>query len=267
MWFDGQAEQFDDTAGLDPAVGRRVGEAILDVSGATGDDVILDIGAGTGAIGRHFAAFPRRYLGLELSRAMLEIFQRKLEPPPRNMLLAEADCDRPWPIGARTVAVVFASRVVHHLELRHFAQETQRVCRPGGHLLLGRVTRDAGSLPSRLQRYKRALLAEHGFSAGGGGQAVHRLVDMSREMGATELPPVTVARWTRTATPRQLLTAWERKPQLISGASSRTMSAEQRGAIIDALTGWTREELGDLDRAQEFAEEYTMHGVIWNQIS
>jgi SAM-dependent methyltransferase len=261
MWFDGQADQFDDSAGLDPAVGRSVGQAILDLSGAAGDDVILDIGAGTGAIGRHFATFPPRYLGLELSRSMLAIFQRKLEPPPRNMLLAEANGDRPWPVGARSVTVVFASRVVHHLNPRHFVEETRRVCRPGGCLLLGRVTRDAGSLPSRLQRYKRTLLAEHGFSTGGGGQAVHRVLEDVCAMGAAGLPPSTVARWTRTATPRQLLAHWEGKPQLISGAASKAMSAEQRSSIVDALTGWARAELGDLDRAHEFIEEYTLHGA------
>jgi ubiquinone/menaquinone biosynthesis C-methylase UbiE len=261
MWFDGQAKQFDDSAGLEPEVGRRIAQAILDLSGATGDDVILDIGAGTGAIGRHFATFPDRYLGLELSRSMLALFRRKLVPLPRNMLLAEADCDRPWPIGARTVTVVFASRVVHHLKPRHFVQETQRVCRPGGCLLLGRVTRDADSLPSRLQRYKRTLLAEHGFSTPGGGQAVHQVVDASCATGATELPPATVARWTRSATPRQLLAAWEGKPQLISSVASKKMSVEQRAAIVNALTSWTRAEFGDLDRAQEFSEEYTLHGA------
>src|SRR5262245_33066409 len=113
MWFDGQAEQFDDSAGLEPAVGRRVAQAILELSGATGDDVILDIGTGTGAVGWHFAGLPNRYLGLDLSRPMLEIFRRKLGQLPPHMLLVQADGDRTWPIGARTVAVVFASRVVH----------------------------------------------------------------------------------------------------------------------------------------------------------
>lgn len=261
MWFDGQAGQFDDSAGLEPGVGRRVAESILNVSGATGDGVILDIGAGTGAIGSHFAAFPDRYLGLEVSRNMLAIFQRKLVPSPRNILLAEANCDRPWPVGDRTVTVVFASRVVHHLERGHFVSETQRVCRPGGCLLLGRVTRDADSLQGRFQRYKRTLLAEHGFSAPGGGQAVHQVVDASCAMGAKKLPPVTVARWTRSATPRQLLANWEGKPQLISNLRGKAMSAEQRAAVVSALTGWARDELGDLDQLQELTEEYTLHGV------
>ena len=261
MWFDGQAKQFDDSSGLDPAVGGRVAEAILELSGATGDDVILDIGAGTGAIGGRFATLSNRYFGLDLSWHMLEIFQRKLAPPPPNMLLLQTDNDRPWPISDRTVTVVFASRVVHHLKPQHFIQETQRVCRPGGSLLLGRVTRDADSLPSRLQRYKKTLLAEHGFPKTGGEQAVHQVVDACRAMGATVWPPAMVARWTRSATPRQLIAAWEGKPHLTSGTTSKEMSAEQRTAIVNALTDWARAELGDLDGAHEFGQEYTLHGV------
>lgn len=260
MWFDGQASEFDDSAGLDPAVSRRVGQAILDASGATEDDAILDIGAGTGAIGCHFAALPNPYVALELSRDMLAIFRRKLDPLPRSARLAQADCDQPWPIGSRTMSIVFASRVVHHLTPAHFLEETRRVCRAGGYLFLGRVTREPGSLPNRLQRYKRTLLAGHGFSPPGGEQAVQRILDASRDLGAAELPPVTVARWTRTATPRQLLANWEGKPQLMSGPT-RSMSPEQRAALVEDLTAWARAELGDLDRAQEFEQQYKLYGV------
>jgi SAM-dependent methyltransferase len=265
MWFDGQAKDFEDSSGFEPAVGRSVAQAV--VEGALGDEVILDIGAGTGTIGRHFAAFPHRYLGQELSRGMLTMFQQSLDPLPRNMLLAEADCDRPWPIADRTVTVVFASRVIHHLNLTHFVEETQRVCRPGGRLLLGRVTRDPESLPSRLQRYKRTLLEEHGLSIGGGEKAVPKVLDACSAMGATALPPATVARWTRSVTPRQLLNAWEGKPQLTSNAAGKGMSADQRAATVNALTGWARAEFGDLDQAHEVAQEYRLQGVTWNRIS
>ena len=67
-------------------------------------------------------------------------------------------------------------------------------------------------------------------------------------------------RWTRSATPRQLLASWEGKPQLSSGPSME-MGAEQRAAIINALTDWACAEFGDLDRALPFAQEYTLQGA------
>jgi SAM-dependent methyltransferase len=261
MWFDGQADQFDDCSGLGPEIGRPIAQAILEWSGAAGDDVILDVGAGTGAIGRHFATLSCRYLGLDLSGPMLEVFRRKEGPLPRHMLLMRADSDRPWPIRDRALAVVFASRVLHHLQVRHVVQEVLRVCRPGGCLLLGRGARDADSMPSRLQRQKRRLLADHGLGTPGGGQAVQQVLDECCARGAIALPPTTAARWARSATPRQLLAAWEAKPHLNSAARGQEMNAGQRAAIVSALADWARGEFGDLDRVQEFAEEYTLQGV------
>lgn len=261
MWFDGQADQFDDTAGFTPVVGRGIAEAIVDRCGCTSDDVILDLGTGTGAIGLHFAALSIHYLGLDRSMPMLEVFRRKLGPLPPHMLLLQADSDRPWPIRDRAMAVVFASRVVHHLSTPHVVREVWRVCRPGGWLLLGRVTRAPESLASRLQRQKRALLAEQGIRPAGGGEAIQQLVAVFCEHGAHPSPPTSVARWNRTATARQILSKWEGKPELMSRSQGHPLSTAERGRVVKALTDWVRQEVGDLDRPEEFAEEYLLYGV------
>jgi SAM-dependent methyltransferase len=261
MWFDGRAEQFDDCAGLEPDVGRRIAVTILGLSGAADGDVILDLGTGTGAVGCHFAALPCRYLGLDQSRRMLDVFRRKLGDVPRHMLLAQADGDRPWPIRDRALTAIFASRVVHHMRASPVVEEVLRTGRPGGCLLLGRVVRDADSLPSRLQRFKRSLLAEHGLRTRGGGRAVQEVIDACCIRGAVALPRAVVSRWVRTATPRQLLAAWEEKPRLSNSAEGGELTDERRAAILDALTEQARQEFGDLDRAREFAEEYTLEGA------
>jgi SAM-dependent methyltransferase len=261
MWFDGQAEHFDDVAGLAPQVGRDIAQAIWEWGGCGSADVLLDVGTGTGAIGLYFAGLPIRYLGMDLSLPMLEMFRRKVGPLPGHMLLLQANSDRPWPVRDSALAVVFASRVVHHLSTPHFIREVWRACRPGGYLLLGRVTRAAESLPNRLQRHKRTLLAEHGLRAGGGGQAVQQLVADCLERGATPLAPARVARWIRTTTARQLLTAWEAKPQLMSRTQGPFLNPEGRAAIVTALTDWARQEFGDLDRPEEVEEEYLLQGI------
>jgi SAM-dependent methyltransferase len=261
LWFDGQADRFDDAAGLAPGVGLGIAQAILELSQCTSADVILDVGTGTGAIGVHFSALSIRYLGLDLSLPMLDFFRRKLGPLPQHMLLLQADSERPWPIRDRALAVVFASRVVHHLSTPHFVREVWRVCRPGGCLLLGQVTRAADSLPSRLQQHKRALLAEHGLRTGGSGQAIQQLLADCGEFGATPLASTRVAQWTRIMTARQILTTWEGKPQLMSRAQGHSLNPEERTVVVHALTDWARQEFGDLDRPEESTEEYTLQGV------
>ena len=262
MWFDGQAKQFDEWAGLEPSMGHAVVQAVLERTGAIADDLILDVGPGTGTIGVHFATVWCRYLGLDRSRPMLEVFRQKLGRCPGHMLLLVADGDRPWPIGDASVAGVFASRVVHHLHARHFTQEVFRVCRRGGCLLLGRVSRAADALPSRLQRQKGALLAEHGVRSRAGGQAVRQVIEACAARGAAVLEPVAAGRWKRTASARQLLRAWDAKPHFNSSAGAQALSADARRAVVRTLTDWAGSEFGDLDCPQEFAEEYTLEGVV-----
>ena len=65
------------------------------------------------------------------------------------------------PIRDRALAVVFASRVVHHLQVRHVVHEVLRVCRPGGCLLLGRVVRDAAILRPARERSQGSRPLRH----------------------------------------------------------------------------------------------------------
>jgi ubiquinone/menaquinone biosynthesis C-methylase UbiE len=261
MWFDDQAAQFDDSAGLEPAAGRSIAQAVLKLGGCSGDDFILDVGAGTGTVGSHFAELPSRYLGLDRSRPMLEIFRRKLAAWPQPMLLVQADGDRAWPIRDHALTVVFASRVAHHLQPQHFVGEVFRVCRSGGCLLLGQVTREVDSLPSRLQQVKRTLLAERGLGAPVGGQVIQQIVEACHLLGADPLPPIVVAQWTRTTSAGRLLAFWEGKPQLSSRTRGNVLDVEQRAAVLHTLTDWARREFGELDRPQEFSEAYTLQGV------
>ena len=209
MWFDAQAAQFEDAAGLEPAAGRSIAQAIVNLGGCTGNDIILDVGAGTGTIGAHFADLGSRYIGLDRSWAMLNIFRRKLPAWPEPMLLVQADGDRLWPIRDHALAVVFASRVVHHLQTLHFVHEVFRVSRVGGHLLLGQVIRDVNSLPSRLRRYKRTVLAEHGLGSLPAGPIIQQIAEACLVRGAHPLPPIPVAQWTRTTTAARMLVRWK----------------------------------------------------------
>jgi ubiquinone/menaquinone biosynthesis C-methylase UbiE len=265
MKFDDQAERFDDCSGLEPAAGRAIAQSVLELTGCGANDIVLDVGAGTGAIGWHFAALACRYIGLDASPAMLAVFQRKLQTLSRGtdscLLLLQTDSDGPWPIEDQTMAVVLASRVVHLLQVDHLVQEVWRVGRPGAYLLLGRVTRDPDSLKSKLQRQKRMVLKEHGIATRSSGQAAQQVLDICLARGATPLPARTAARWARTTTARQAIAAWENKPRLSNSAEGGEMDAGLRQSVLDALTDWARQEFGDLDCPVNSTEEYTLQGV------
>ena len=44
------------------------------------DDLVVELGAGTGEIGAHLARLPLRYVGLDSSPAMLDVFRAKAAP-------------------------------------------------------------------------------------------------------------------------------------------------------------------------------------------
>ena len=51
--------------------------AIVEQANAGADDLVLELGAGTGEIGVHLARLPVRYVGLDSSQAMLDVFRAR----------------------------------------------------------------------------------------------------------------------------------------------------------------------------------------------
>src|SRR5437763_14663503 len=75
--FDAQAPGFDRRAGLPADAARAVARAVLEIAAPGPDDLLVELGAGTGEIGQHLIESVR-YLGIERSRAMLELLRGKL---------------------------------------------------------------------------------------------------------------------------------------------------------------------------------------------
>src|SRR5437588_13031152 len=75
--FDAQAPGFDRRAGLPADAARAVARAVLEIAAAGPDDLLVELGAGTGEIGEHLID-SIRYVGIDRSAAMLERFTEKL---------------------------------------------------------------------------------------------------------------------------------------------------------------------------------------------
>src|SRR5262245_35840143 len=102
--FDDQAPTFDERTGLPVGACQAIAAAVVESGRLAPGELILEIGPGTGQIGRWFAP-PFRYAGIDKSAGMLRQFQGRSEGATQFPLI-RADANRTWPIvdgAARTI--------------------------------------------------------------------------------------------------------------------------------------------------------------------
>ncbi len=253
--FDRQAPHYDARAGLPAAVGAAVANAIVDWAGVGPGDLVVELGAGTGEVGVDLVRLPIRYVGLDASQAMLDVFRAKAVLGSSSLIVA--DCNLPWPLPDGSAAVVFASRVIHLLDPEHTAQETARVCLPGGSLMLGRVLRAHGSIKERLRHRRQALLVEAGITPRQGEAGTRRVVERCLAAGGERLGRREVVEWTGETTPANVLAGWD----TLSRIGSVTVDRVTHAGIAAELRGWALAAFGDLDRPETFRERYAIDVV------
>ncbi len=226
--------------------------AVFASADAGADELVVELGAGTGEIGVHLSRLPVQYIGLDASAGMLELFHAKAAPASPSLIVA--DCDRPWPLPDGSATVVFASRVIHLLQPDHVVRETLRVCRPAGLLMLGRVVRDRDNVAERLRRQRLELLANAGIPARQGESGTRHVIEGVRARGGEYLGRQIVAEWTNVTTPGEIIAGWES----LARWGSVVIDATIRASLLQELRAWARRNIGDLDRTETSPVHYAI---------
>ncbi len=255
--FDAQASGYEARAGLPSAVGQAVATALLD--GVPPPVRLLDVGAGTGTIGRHLIAAGVHYCGLDASAAMLDELRRSLPQlgAPSRVALHAVDANRPWPVEAQSVDVVLFSRSLHHLDGAHALAEVRRVGAPGARVWVGRVRKHEDSVAERLRRRLQELLRERGLAGRSGERAGRALLDALAAHGAAPLPLWRSAPWSTAASVDSLVADWRGKP----GVGGRALDGALQQELLDELAAWARIELGDPGTLHEVVRHYELQGA------
>ena len=253
--FDEQATRYDARVGLPESAAAAVAAGIKAFAGLQAEDLVLELGAGTGEIGMHLVHLPVRYLGIDNSAEMLRLFRDKLGEQPASLLLADAS--HVWPLDDHAASVVFASRVIHLLDAKHVASETLRVCRPGGWLMLGRVLRDGDGVKERLRRRRLELLQQAGVGPLRGREGARRVIEHCLSAGAESMERRVVAEWSGAISPAEVIAGWTS----LSRMGSVAVDPVSRQEILAELQDWARAELGDLDQPETYRERYAIECV------
>ena len=233
--FDAGAPRFDRHRSLPEGVPQAIRAAVLGALRLPSPR-LLDLGAGTGRIGRAFVAAGDDYVGIDLSLGMLREFARHVARPP----LAQADGER-LPFADAAFDAVLMVQVFGGMRgWRRVLAEARRVLRPHGVLLIGRVVAPADGLDARLKQRLTELLAERRVAI----ERQNVREDVERLLGdiATRRA-VTAATWSTERTPRRYLDRQR------TGARFATLPAAAAEEALDALAAWATSTFGGLDAA------------------
>jgi ubiquinone/menaquinone biosynthesis C-methylase UbiE len=113
-------------------------ETLLEELRLTGEEIVLDVGTGTGKVALHVLPYCRKVMGLDLSMEMLAIAHEHMGPhSAAKMALQQASIDR-LPFGDGCFDVVVGRMVFHHLvgNLLEGINECFRVLRKGGRIVI-----------------------------------------------------------------------------------------------------------------------------------
>jgi ubiquinone/menaquinone biosynthesis C-methylase UbiE len=232
---------------LPEGVPERIRSAVLRLA-ATPRPTVLDLGAGTGRIGRPFVAAGDRYIGADLSIGMLHEFHGH----DRRARLAQCDGEAlPFRDGAFDV-VMLISVVGAARGWRRLLAEGRRVTREDGAIVVGKTAGPADGVDARMKDRLAAILEELGVPAEEkkSGKALAWL-----ESVAAEKRVEVAASWNAERSLRGFL---DRKP---TGAKFSELPADIRDEALRRLTGWAQSTFGSLDAPH--AEPYTFELTIF----
>jgi ubiquinone/menaquinone biosynthesis C-methylase UbiE len=119
---------------------------------------VLDLGAGTGRIGKAFLAAGDFYVGVDSSLAMLQEFSAKPElRESKTSLLVQAE-GRQLPFQNASFDLVLLMQVLSAGNWREMLDECRRVLRPGGIIAAGHARSPESGVDAQLKRHLVAIL-------------------------------------------------------------------------------------------------------------
>jgi ubiquinone/menaquinone biosynthesis C-methylase UbiE len=238
--YDTAAPSFDRHRALPQGVPEKIRGAILGALGATRPR-LLDLGAGTGRIGRPFVAAGDDYVGVDLSLGMLSEFSRRSGekiPAPR---LVQADGER-LPFRDATFDAVLLVQVIGAAQRwRALVTEARRALQPAGALILGHAVAPDAGVDAQMKQRLAQLLEELGVPAYH--MQTRGVAQPWLEARARTSTRLAAAEWNAERTPGGFLNRQQ------TGARFSRLPEAVRAAALRKLAEWACATFGSLDIA------------------
>jgi ubiquinone/menaquinone biosynthesis C-methylase UbiE len=156
--YDATASSFERYRSLPTSVVESIRSAIKSPTHLPDQARVLDLGAGTGRIGKAFLAAGDFYIGVDSSLGMLQEFSGKLEfRESKTSLLAQAEGSR-LPFKNAVFDLVLLMQVLNSANWRPMLDECRRVLRPGGIIAVGHTKSPESGVDAQLKRQLAVIL-------------------------------------------------------------------------------------------------------------
>ncbi len=158
--FDATASSFERYRALPSNAPDAIRSAIWAATTLPSSARVLDLGAGTGRIGKAFVAAGDFYVGVDASLAML----REFSANSKSCFLTQAD-GRQLPFRDGAFDIVLLMQVLSGVgEWQAVLNETRRVLRPGGSVAVGHAISPESGIDAQLKRRLRTILEQMGVA-------------------------------------------------------------------------------------------------------
>jgi ubiquinone/menaquinone biosynthesis C-methylase UbiE len=234
--FDAVASSFERFRALPKGVPEAIRSAIFAATRIASPASVLDLGAGTGRMGRAFIAAGDYYTGVDASLAMLSEFQSLT----KKGFLVQADGSQlPFCKGAFDLVLLIHVLSGTH-DWREVVKESRRVIRTGGAIAVGHTVSPEAGIDGQLKRKLRSILEELGIPW-------HRPLESRREAlahleaDARQHVRSQAASWNARANAREFLLRHRH------GARFAVLPAHVQDRAVQKLTDWAVKTFGSLD--------------------
>jgi ubiquinone/menaquinone biosynthesis C-methylase UbiE len=239
--FDSTASTFERHRSFPKGVPEAIRSAIWSAVGLSAPARVLDIGAGTGRIGRAFVVAGDTYVGVDTSLAMLQEFSANSS----NCTLTQADGSH-LPFSDGSFDVVLLMQVLTGAnDWKGIVSEARRVVRSGGCVVVGHTINPDSGIDAQLKRHLKGVLEELQVDPFRPEQSRRQALEWL-DVGAVRHVHLVVAEWNATATPEAFLQRHS------TGARFAALPAHVQEQALDELRTWAKVTFGSLDTT--FAE-------------
>jgi ubiquinone/menaquinone biosynthesis C-methylase UbiE len=237
--FDAAAPSFERYRALPDGVPEAIRAAVLESIARSPRPRLLDLGAGSGRIGRAFVAAGDDYVGVDLSFAMLREFRQRAEGRRTRPRVAQADGQSLPFADASFDAVMLIHAFGAFDAWRPVLLEALRVLRSAGTLVTGHARAPADGVDAQMKQRLASLLRD----MGAGRDPIRPRDDVMSwlESVASDSARVIAAEWDADRGPRQFLDRHR------TGARFSALPEPIREPALEKLSAWAAAVFGSLE--------------------